>query len=102
MVGGLSCCAAVSMPMRSQCRCEVNADANRSALARQGTQEEQQVGGTFGEPAGEVPVPVGPVRHVYPNGLAGRDQPFLFVRANPEEHLMLPVVGGASRVRRQL
>src|SRR5688572_11674377 len=70
----------------------------RSALGRQGAQEELEVGGTLGHPAHEVAVPVLAEGHVDAHLVAAVGDAGLLGGADAEEHLELVRVGGAAVV----
>src|SRR5712691_1406661 len=61
----------------------------RPGRARQVRQEEPHVRGTFGEPAGQVGIPLGAIRDVHPEGIPAPGQPRLQIPAHTVQHLEL-------------
>src|SRR6185503_20276936 len=58
----------------------------------QRTDEEAYVGRAFGQPAHQVPVPLGAQRHVHADVVPELDEAALLIRADPVEHLELELV----------
>src|SRR5687768_5279943 len=61
-------------------------------FAEHAAENEQDVGGPLGEPAHEIRIPLGPVRHVDAQSIALSQQPALEIPPDAEQHLELEAV----------